>query len=545
VKPSISSKKQDRICFVREAWPLWCAVFAYLLVLAVQVWIIKFHNHDQQIYALDDPYIHAAVAKNLVLHHIYGVTRYEKSFACSSIFWPFIVAIGFLIVGVHAWVPLAINVVLSVVYLTITYAFFRRFMKTSSPRLVALLLFLLVFTVPLLFLSFIGMEHILHAFAFLLLLWAYGRVTQERDSRSARLLLLLSAIFIVGVRYEGLFTISILCCLLIFRRLWLLALAVGFVSAIPPIAYGLVSLRNGSTFLPAPLLLKTAEVRHAWYLSMANNLIERQAIKGGIVLMLVLCAAMVLFLWRRRDERSQPQMDWLIILTGTFLLHAQFARFGWLFRYEAYLLATGLIVLFAALADIREHIEGRFSRAVYIWLPWLLFAGLIGRGATLLYITITQAHLISEQQYQTAMFLRRFYSGKAVALNDIGAPNYFTELRCLDLYGLGSSEVERLRLQNRFDRDAVDRLTSRKGVEIAIIYDPWFVNKVPKSWVSVSRWKIMDLPHHPGIGYDTVDFYAVDAKQARRLAEHIREFQRDLPDTVQVTNLPLPADLPN
>ena len=58
------------------------------------------------IYPLDDTYIHLAIAKNFVLHGVWGVTKYAFTSSISSPFFTLLVAIAFRLTGVQEWVPL-------------------------------------------------------------------------------------------------------------------------------------------------------------------------------------------------------------------------------------------------------------------------------------------------------------------------------------------------------------------------------------------------------------------------------------------------------
>ena len=54
--------------------PFWIAAAIYVLMLGVllgQAWHI---DRLQQLYAVDDAYIHLAISKNLLTHHVFGVT---------------------------------------------------------------------------------------------------------------------------------------------------------------------------------------------------------------------------------------------------------------------------------------------------------------------------------------------------------------------------------------------------------------------------------------------------------------------------------------
>ena len=142
------------------------AVDIYLLAVAVQLIVLLARTQGHQIYLLDDSYIHAAIARNLVQHHVYGVTPYATVFASSSVLWPYLVAAVFYVIGVHAWVPFALNVIAGI--LTLWAA--ERLFQTLTPwpdsatgrQMGFLALMLLIFGAPLLGMTFVGMEHVLH-----------------------------------------------------------------------------------------------------------------------------------------------------------------------------------------------------------------------------------------------------------------------------------------------------------------------------------------------------------------------------------------------
>jgi hypothetical protein len=79
------------------------------------------------------------------------------------------------------------------------------------------------------------------------------------------------------------------------------------------------------------------------------------------------------------------------------------------------------------------------------------------------------------QQWQTANFLSTCYSGAAIAANDIGAINFRSDLHTRDLVGLASSEVFSAKRAGSYSTQFIDHEISRRGIEIAVIYDSWFL----------------------------------------------------------------------
>src|SRR5512134_3813371 len=57
------------------------------------------------IYALDDAYIHMAVARTLASHGIWGCTPFHFSSSSSSLLWTFGLGAAYGAVGVNDWIP--------------------------------------------------------------------------------------------------------------------------------------------------------------------------------------------------------------------------------------------------------------------------------------------------------------------------------------------------------------------------------------------------------------------------------------------------------
>jgi hypothetical protein len=520
-------------------WPLVAAIGVYAAVFAIQLSEILRLTQGHQLYPLDDVYIHAAIAKNLLLHHVYGITQFGFSFPSSSILWPFVLVLAFAIVGVKAWVPLALNFLFSIVYLLFADHLLRILATSISPRMRFACLLLLVLGVPLIGLSFEGMEHVLHALSILLLLCCYLR-TQVCRTAVSQVLLALSAAFAVSLRYESLFAVFLVTILLAWRRKWFGAAVVGTFAIIPVVAFGIFSHLHGSTFLPAPLLLKTSPSTQTSLLTAARNLFSVYSLLSGISVSFITATAFLVYLVRRPTIETQHLRDLFAVLFGTFILHAQLAHFGWLFRYEAYLLATTLVLVFAAVAllldQARPVVQAMRQQWLSVGLVAILALAFAGRGESMLRGIPRDARAIYEQQYQTARFLATFYPGQVVGLNDIGAPDFYADIRCVDLLGLASSDVARLRRNGRFAREAVAQIATQRGIRVAALYPGLFAGQIPDSWIPVSTLLVGDLPGKVQLGERKVTFYATNQTEAAELAQQIQRFRPQLPSGVQVTD---------
>jgi len=86
---------------IRSHWPLIVAICVFVVTIAIVLIVELCRTKGHLVYALDDAYIHMAMAKNLAQHGIYGVTEYEFSSSSSSPLWTFFLAFGTSIFGVH------------------------------------------------------------------------------------------------------------------------------------------------------------------------------------------------------------------------------------------------------------------------------------------------------------------------------------------------------------------------------------------------------------------------------------------------------------
>jgi asparagine N-glycosylation enzyme membrane subunit Stt3 len=70
-------------------------------------------------FPMDDAYIHLAMAKNLAVHGVWGVTRHAFSSTSSSPLWTLLIAACFRVAGVWAPMPLLLNLVISTILLIV------------------------------------------------------------------------------------------------------------------------------------------------------------------------------------------------------------------------------------------------------------------------------------------------------------------------------------------------------------------------------------------------------------------------------------------
>jgi len=100
------------------------------------------------------------------------------------------------------------------------------------------------------------------------------------------------------------------------------------------------------------------------------------------------------------------------------------------------------------------------------------------------------------------------------------------------------AEAKQLKLEKSLSREDVVRLT--QGVKVAIVYDEWFKENLPATWLRVGRWKIDD---NKSCAFPTVAIYATDPASYPAVIEALRAYAPKLPRGVSTegryTNLPL------
>jgi 4-amino-4-deoxy-L-arabinose transferase-like glycosyltransferase len=510
-----------------------------LLWATLAIWLCLSLNQTQGhlTYVNDDPYIHMAMARNLAEHGVWGVTRYGFTSTSSSPLWTLLLALLFRVFGPAEWLPLALNVLFASGACVLLYSLLRRHGLSPGGQFAAqvgLQLF-----IPLAALVFCGQEHTLHLLLTVVLAHVLARVLTAEPGRwygSAAGLAL--APLLVMTRYEGLFLILAAAVLFAVRRRARAGLALAVAALLPVVAYGLVSVAKGWFFLPNPVLLKG---NAPYFGSLAG--VARFLGWGWLMLaqkshLLVLLLGASALLWYRAGRTRFEQNSLLLLFIGSALLHAQFARTAPFSRYEGYLVGFGVFAIAATAGRMLSESAGRtrtsaLQRAAAFLVAALAATPLAASGFFSMADLPTGSRNIYEQQFQVARFVREFYQGQAVAVNDIGAVNYFADIRCLDLWGLADIEMGRAIARRRHTSSVVAATAQARGASIAVIYDRWFekhvAGGVPNGWVKAGDWTIRG---NVVCGDPTVSFYATDSGASDALVRNLRAFSTRLPPDV-------------
>ncbi len=523
--------------FAGRHWPVIGAVAVFWLAMAVLLALSMRMTGGRLIYPLDDAYIHMAMAKNSILHGVWGITRYGFSSSSSSPLWTLLLLGTYALFGVNEVSPFVLNLLFGTVAVVVAYSVIT---KHVTGRLVVFAVCLLIlFLTPLPSLAFTGMEHVLQAILTLCFVWLSARAL----SSTARLppgkvaLLALLAALVTAVRYEGVFLAAVVCVLFALNRRRLTAGVVAAAALLPVVAYGIWSVSAGWYFLPNSVLLKgSVPSLHARGIAEILFGYRAWATAGKsphLLLLLIVASFLLVFRLVKRAPRTTSTYA-LAAFVGVTLLHLSFAQAGWFYRYDAYLVFIGVTTVAAAVGDLgpgafawrirRERLPRYAAAALLV----ALIAGPLGiRAARSLYFIPQAAKNTYEQQYQMGLFLRRYYQGIPVAVNDIGAASFLADTKLLDLAGLGSMEPARLKLANRYGDDQAYSLANREGTKVAIVYYDWFSSR---RWTEVGRWRISG---NVACGGDLVSICAVDTSATEGLVRNLQEFARDLPAGVE------------
>ncbi|OGG02019.1 MAG: hypothetical protein A3F83_16720 [Candidatus Glassbacteria bacterium RIFCSPLOWO2_12_FULL_58_11] len=526
------------ISFSRKHWPVLLALGLYLSAVALSLHRSLPQTGGKLVYALDDPYIHMAIARSLSQHGVWGVTSLGFTGCSSAPLWTALLALFFRLAGVRDWIPLLLNLSIGIIFLLWLNYFLKRRLSGSLP--VFSLLLAVIFMTALPGLAFTGLEHGLQTFFILLFATLSASLLSGEGGRRQELSLLALAPLQALVRFECLFPLLTVCILFALRRKFRFALLLLILGALPVLLYGAWSVSRGWYFLPNSVLLKGNIHFSSPKQAVKLLVFSYYKLAENPHLLVLLLGALALIGRELRDGNGiwKPSTILLIIFSAVTVLHLQFAGTLSFFRYDAYLVALGIVAVGLPAWGILAPWYAKLAREGPAGLPLilalslaLLLSPLVLRASRAFLWIAPATRNISQQQCRMAAFLDRYYRGRAVALNDIGAVCYYADIDCLDLFGLASLEVARLKQEGRYDSRAIAAMAEKRGVKIAILYRKWYDNYggLPAEWIEVGRWRIM---RNLVCGDDEITFYATDRPAAGELMKNLRDYSALLPGDV-------------
>ena len=473
-------------------------------------------------FSLDDPYIHLAVAHNL-LHGVYGVNANEVSSPSSSILWPWLLAATEFL-GLGAAGPFLLNVVAAGATVTTALRLVRR-AGVVDPGLSAARAYTiaigLVFATSAIALPLTGLEHCWHVLTVVLSLEGLDRAA---DGEAPRARFLLALFLMPLVRFEGIaFAGASLVALaaLGYRRE---ALATAVAIGVALTAYGVYMTRIGLPLLPSSVLLKSSAASSlgagpsAMLHALAQRLVEN--LHEGRAIVLALALAFLVYVAYAVRDRTRRLAVYIPVIAAIGA-HLLVGAYGWFYRYEVYVIALALLTVLLGLADLGRTEAGapistlRIAALVVIFaLPYIVAVVRTPGAAANVY----------EQQYQMGRFARDIYQ-RPVGVNDLGLVSWRNAHYVLDLYGLGSESVRKLRIAHVFGPADIERLTDEYDVGLVMVYEYLYANGAPKSWSKIAA---LHTPAISGAG-DTVAFFMTSKGDRQYVLTALQTLRRTLP----------------
>ncbi len=520
------------------------SIILYLSLVVSMVVLGISEAYNEFIYPLDDTYIHMAIAKNFAEHGVWGVTQYEFTSSTSAPLWTFLLALIYMISGVSIIAPLLTNVIVGIIFIIyLHYRFKYEFELWSTFLFTALII--LVTSLP--SLSLVGMEHTLHVFLVILFVnVSVQNITgSDKDGRFNWSLLLLAAALPL-VRYEGLFTVAIIIFVFAANGRFKEPFRIAIAALIPITIYGLISIYNGWYFFPNSILLKGSipdfgSIKEILKMLGAKSIV---ALSSHTVLLILAASSIAVFFKNRNNKHTtitKEQWSVVIFLLHLFL-HLQYAQTGWLFRYEGYLVALGLVAVLPSLPKLFNRLSEVTKPLVISRLPVIII--FVCSFALIFPFGKRAANSLAEtkdamfdrylEHIQPARFVEEYYKNSTVAVNDIGAITFFTDNPVYDIFGLGNIEPLNMKMKNgNYTSVHVQEEAEIKNTEIAILQIEWkAVNTIiPPKWLKVVEW---NLPRNVVFGDTLIGFFATDTSNAAILKNRMKEFSSKLPSEIDL-----------
>ncbi|MFW9989307.1 MAG: hypothetical protein ACFFC3_11680 [Candidatus Odinarchaeota archaeon] len=436
-----------------------------------------------------------AISKNISQYGIWGSHKYGFTSNTSSILYTLILSFSFIIAGVNQIIPLILNLFFANILICIVYKTLKD-RKIPSYGIILGLLFMIIFT-PLIFLVIIGMEFVLQiainiVFIFLVSNYLSNEQSFNGNKQSFRFkLILLIAPLVNMIRFEGIFIIVIVEILFLLKKRFKSSLYLTIVSFSPLLIYGFFSILNGWSFLPNSILLKTDLPNindfSNFFMNFMANLFQRLFLSGYIFILIVIMSIIFFYeIFLKKEIWNELSLMSIIFISIT-LLHLQFAAIGfqtfYFLRYETHIIALGIFIIILSIKDFIRYIEKiylnvRKKKEEIIlffekdFIPQLISLFIIismilihfsYRLNYILKLYPNSSKNIYEQQYQMGLFLKEYYNGECIAANDIGAINFIADIKCIDLWGLGTMEIADSKMKGTIDAYTIMEITSQNN----------------------------------------------------------------------------------
>ncbi|WED44463.1 hypothetical protein [Legionella cardiaca] len=489
----------------------------FLISLVVIEWLEILHlNNGVFSYTLDDPYIHLSLAKHIA-NGEYGFNHSEVSSPSSSVLWPFLLSL-FSHLSFYEFMPLFLNSLFSLLILSVFILLCLSVdPKNSQIQWKHVFLFcILIPAINLVGLIFSGMEHSLQMLFSVLLI--SGLIRESRTQYFPRWL---AVVIVIGplIRYENLSLLLPALFFLFYRghRKEVIYTSIGLLVLLS--LFSIFLLYLGQPILPASILNK---IGFAQYPSFREELFEQFNLnltqRQGLIFLILLFIFTVVISF---SKLTLIKKQLLSVVSISLLLHLFLGKFNWFHRYELYLYAAILLLIFYLYFD--SYYQSKTPNTWYVLL--LIGTFLAGYPYFTVLITLPQAtNNVYLQQYQMRKFVINWVKSP-VAVNDIGWVSFNNPYYVLDLWGLGSYDIYKKRSAHK-NTLWMDKTIKKSHVKLVMLYKEWFYT-VPSNWVSLGCLSFVGP--RVSVADKTVNFYATDEKYVPELKQQLEFFKKELP----------------
>lgn len=467
-------------------------------------------------YPLDDPYIHLAIAEQIA-GGTYGVNAGEAAAAASSPLFPLLLT-PFAGSDLQRYLPLFWNMA----GLFAAAALWGRILWQAGYGGNAMgVAFAIVGPITLNFagLAMVGMEHMLHAAASLAIVLGLLVFAETRRIGAA---LVLGVLLAPLLRFEGLALSGLAGLAVALSGRWRAGLGLVALAVVPAVVFAGFLLSQGLSPVPSSVRVKltpapddnvTGALDYV-VLKLTNMVTERR--EQILAVLVALAVVFALLPGFRRSNR------WMLLPVAALAgaAHLAVGRFGWMDRYEIYILAT-VAAAILAVANVSRWAPATvlvpMGMAAFLYMPLAV------------YIYPTAPRVIAVQQKQSARFAKD-YLKEPVAVNDLGYVAWRNPDYVLDIWGLANAEAYRLRMIEGGPDGWVDDLIKARDVPFAIIYSDWLLpQEKGDDWRLLGAMQTEVLTFY--IGGETIHFYLTDpAADPAPYLEKLAAWAKGLPE---------------
>jgi hypothetical protein len=482
-----------------------------LIATAISLYLTQGHLT----YAIHAPYIHWAMVKHLVHDGILSVDGFSYSSVSSSPLWLFILSFFYAILDSSAfvWISLILNILFQIITLVTIFKLVKKYTKENLHFLYGVMIIVIT---PFLAQTLGGLEHSLQIMLIVLFIYNFIGYLSDSDESSYKNYMLLLAPFIVAVRYEDLAFISAISLVItLFNKDIKYAIMLFLSSLILITLFGVWSDASFNLgYLPTSISAKSGESH-----TLLEKFIGNISYSHIIAIILLNIAVMV-----SSFKKSRTLFLLTITYLITFVVHLAFAKVGWLYRYEAYLITFGLINLLLYIKTFK------IDRSKLLILVAFLLLSSYKQIFFSPVKSVLSSRAVYEQQIQEGELLKEF-KDYYIATDNIGTIPYFADDKILDIHGLSNPKIIELKSKNQFNDKTKKEMIISEDVDMIVAYKARFKDEKIGDYVKIATWKIKNKVLN---GDDEVVFYAKKdlVKEVKRKIENFSKTK--LPKRVEV-----------